>query len=138
MADSWVLFLFALLFAAGLAFATTFFIVYYADLESDYINPMDFCETLNRFVLPEIYTHGFLSVLLLLFGQWSAFAINAPLVAFNVYKYSNGDLLYDPTEIFRNLRRHKKESFGKLIFYLFTFFYYLYRLIVALVSIPNA
>jgi hypothetical protein len=39
----------------------------------------------------------------------------------------NGDDMYDATEIFRTLPSHKTESFGRLIFYLLSFFYYLYR-----------
>lgn len=42
--------------------------------------------------------------------------------------------MYDATEIFRTLSAHKKESFIKLGFYLICFFYYLYRMIVALIS----
>jgi hypothetical protein len=42
--------------------------------------------------------------------------------------------MYDATEIFRTLSGHKKESFIKLGFYLISFFYYLYRMILALIS----
>ncbi|KAG6866384.1 COPII-coated vesicle protein [Blastosporella zonata] len=42
--------------------------------------------------------------------------------------------MYDATEIFRTLGVHKKESFIKLGFYLLSFFYYLYRMIVALIA----
>jgi hypothetical protein len=42
--------------------------------------------------------------------------------------------MYDATEIFRTLSGHKKESFIKLGFYLVCFFYYLYRMIVALIA----
>jgi protein cornichon len=41
---------------------------------------------------------------------------------------------YDATEIFRTLPDQKKECFVKLGFYLILFFYYLYRMIDALVS----
>jgi hypothetical protein len=42
--------------------------------------------------------------------------------------------MYDATEIFRTLSGHKKESFIKLGLYLVSFFYYLYRMILALIS----
>jgi protein cornichon len=103
-------------------------------------------------VLPENIAHAFLSLLFLLSGQWTAFILNLPLVAFNVNKsvvqlylvpldyvylptmatfhpnrIRNKNHMYDATEIFRTLSGHKKESFIKLGFYLLSFFYYLYR-----------
>lgn len=106
----------------------------YSDLESDYINPIDLCTKLNQFTLPEMCAHGFLTVLFLLNGQWIALAINLPLSAYNVHKFMNKTYLLDATEIFRTLMTHKKESFLKLGFYLLTFFFYLYRMIMALVA----
>ena len=43
------------------------------------------------------------------------------------YRVQAGSHVYDATEIFRTLPQHKKECFIKLAFYLFSFFYYLYR-----------
>jgi len=42
--------------------------------------------------------------------------------------------MLDATEIFRTLDIHKRESFIKLAFYVTSFFYYLYRMIVALIN----
>ncbi|KAG8932770.1 hypothetical protein FRC03_003309 [Tulasnella sp. 419] len=128
------LFLFAVLAAAGLLFTMVFFIIMFSDLECDYINPIDLCNKLNQFVLPEMGFHAFLTLLFLLSGQFTAFILNAPLVAFNVNKVVSKNHMYDATEIFRTLGTHKKESFIKLGFYLVSFFYYLYRMIVALIS----
>ncbi|KAJ6449635.1 cornichon [Mycena vulgaris] len=129
------LFLFAVLMAAGLLFCMVFFIIMLSDLESDYINPIDLCNKLNQFVLPESIAHAFLATLFLLSGQWTAFLLNAPLLVFNANKIiRNKNHMYDATEIFRTLPGHKKESFIKLGFYLLSFFYYLYRMIVALIA----
>ncbi|KAF9456938.1 cornichon [Collybia nuda] len=128
------LFLFAVLMSAGLLFSMVFFIIMFSDLESDYINPIDLCNKLNQFVIPENGAHTFLTLLFLLSGQWVAFLLNAPLVAFNANKIYNKNHIYDATEIFRTLDGHKKEVFIKLGFYLLSFFYYLYRMIAALVS----
>ena len=48
----------------------------------------------------------------------------------------NKNHMYDATEIFRTLSGHKKESFMKLGFYLLSFFYYLYRCVPPLFSLP--
>ena len=76
----------------------------FSDLECDYINPIDLCNKLNQvclqhfgcrhplpysfiqFVLPENGAHAFLTFLFLISGQWTAFFLNAPLVAFNANK----------------------------------------------------
>ncbi|KAH6914330.1 ER-derived vesicles protein ERV14 [Coprinopsis sp. MPI-PUGE-AT-0042] len=128
------LFLFSVLMVAGLLFCMVFFIIMFSDLECDYINPIDLCNKLNQFVIPEHAAHAFLTVLFLLSGQWIAFILNAPLVAWNANKIVNKNHMYDATEIFRSLGGHKKETFIKLGFYLLSFFYYLYRMIVALIA----
>ncbi|KAI9637212.1 cornichon [Dioszegia hungarica] len=131
--EGW-LFLFSVLMAAVLLFTMVFFIIMFSDLECDYINPIDLCNKLNQFVLPEMIAHAFLTLCFLLSGQWLAFLLNAPLVGYNVNKIMSKNHMYDATEIFRTLSGHKKESFIKLGFYLVSFFYYLYRMILALIS----
>ncbi|CAE6504208.1 unnamed protein product [Rhizoctonia solani] len=120
--------------AAGLLFTMVFFIIMFSDLECDYINPIDLCNKLNAFVLPEMGAHAFLTFLFLVSFQWIALLLNLPLVVFNVNKVRQNSHTYDATEIFRTLSQHKKESFIKLGFYLLSFFYYLYRMILALIS----
>ncbi|PWN95836.1 hypothetical protein FA09DRAFT_344164 [Tilletiopsis washingtonensis] len=131
--EGW-LFLLAVLLAAGLLFTMVFYIIMFSDLECDYINPIDLCNKLNQFTLPEMIAHAVLTVFFLLGGQWVAFLLNAPLVAFNANKVMNKNHMLDATEIFRTLSGHKKECFVKLGFYLLSFFYYLYRMIVALIG----
>lgn len=82
--------------------------------------------------------HTFLTTMFLLSGQWLAFLLNAPLLAFNINKCAlrplprraaadasglhgrvvNKQQSYDATEIFRTLSGHKRECFIKLGFYL--------------------
>jgi len=130
----WWLYLFAVLAAAGLLFTMVFFIIMFSDLECDYINPIDLCNKLNQFVLPEMIAHTAFTMLFLLCGQWFTFLLNVPLVAYNVLKLQNKNHMYDATEIFRTLSGHKRECFVKLGFYLLSFFYYLYRMILALIQ----
>jgi len=128
------LFLFAVLYAAALLFGMVFVIIMFSDLESDYINPIDFCNKLNQFVIPEYAAHAFLAFLFLVSGQWIALLWNLPLLAWNVNKTMNKTHMYDATEIFRSLPGHQKEAYFKIGFYLLSFFYYLYRMIVAFVN----
>jgi hypothetical protein len=133
----WI-FLFAVLYAAALLFGMVFFIIMYSDLESDYINPIDFCNKLNQFVIPEYGAHAFLVLIFLLRGEWMALLWNLPLLAWNANKLINKTHMYDATEIFRTLPQHQKEAYFKVGFYLLSFFYYLYRMIVAFIADADA
>ncbi|KAJ3010177.1 UNVERIFIED_CONTAM: hypothetical protein HDU68_002293 [Siphonaria sp. JEL0065] len=83
--EAW-LFLFAVVMAAVLLFTMVFFIIMFSDLECDYINPIDLCNKLNQFVLPENIAHAFLTVVFLFNGAWISLFLNLPLVALNVNK----------------------------------------------------
>jgi hypothetical protein len=56
-------------------------------VRSDYINPIDLCNRLNTYIIPEAAVHGFLTFLFLINGYWIALLLNLQLLAFNVKKY---------------------------------------------------
>ncbi|KAG0172860.1 COPII-coated vesicle protein [Apophysomyces sp. BC1034] len=60
--------------------------------------------------------------------------LNLPLVVYNAQKVAKARHMLDATEIFRTISVHKKECFVKLGFYLILFFYFLYRMIAALIA----
>jgi hypothetical protein len=130
--EAWLYLLAVLLNAVNL-FLQVFFTIMYSDLECDYINPIDLCNRLNSYIIPEAAVHGFLTALFLINGYWLALILNLPLAAFNAKKILDNVHLLDATEIFRTLNKHKKESFIKLGFHLVMFFFYLYSMIVALI-----
>ncbi|KAL8794385.1 MAG: hypothetical protein Q9195_003083 [Heterodermia aff. obscurata] len=130
--EAW-LYLLAVLINAVNLFLQVFFTIMYSDLECDYINPIDLCNRLNTYIVPEAAVHAFLTALFLINGYWIALVLNLPLVAFNAKKIFDNQHLLDATEIFRKLNVHKKESFIKLGFHLIMFFFYLYSMIVALI-----
>ncbi|KAF7798081.1 hypothetical protein EIP86_009295 [Pleurotus ostreatoroseus] len=106
----------------------------FSDLETDYLNPIDFCNKMNQFVLPEAAAHALLTFIFLLSGQWRAVLLNLPLIGVNVNKLMKQSHMYDATEIFRTMGRQKNEIFFKLGFYLLSFFYYLYCMILGLIA----
>lgn len=57
---------------------------------SDYINPIDLCNRLNTYIVPEAAVHAFLTLLFLVNGYWLAILLNLPLLAFNGKKYVEG------------------------------------------------
>ncbi|AOA61328.1 COPII-coated vesicle protein [Komagataella phaffii CBS 7435] len=131
--ESWLFILAVILNALNL-FSQVYFTIMYSDLECDYINPIELCKKLNNYIVPEAALHGFLSVLFLINWYPYSFILNLPLLAYNINKIVKKEHLLDATEIFRTLSRHKKESFIKLGFHLLMFFYYLYRMIIALIA----
>lgn len=56
---------------------------------SDYINPIDLCNRLNSYIVPEAAVHTFLTFLFLINGYWLAIILNLPLLAFNAKKCVN-------------------------------------------------
>jgi protein cornichon len=68
-------------------FLQVFFTIMYSDLECDYINPIDLCNRLNMYIVPEAGVHAFLTVLFLINGYWLPLLLNLPLVAWNGKKY---------------------------------------------------
>lgn len=100
----------------------------------DYLNPIDLCNRMNTYILPEAGIHAFTCLLLLLGGQWVSLMLNLPLLAYNARKIIDKSYLLDATEIFRTLNKYKNESFAKLAFHLILFFYYLYCLIISIVA----
>ena len=55
--------------------------------DSDYINPIDLCNRLNTYMVPEAAVHGFLTIMFLINGYWVALVLNLPLAAYNAKKY---------------------------------------------------
>lgn len=131
--EAWLFILAVILNAVNL-FMQVFFTIMYSDLECDYINPIELCNKMNTYVIPEASVHAFLTILFLLNGYWFVFLLNVVLFAFNANKFYTKNYLLDATEIFRTLSKHKRESFFKLGFHLLMFFFYLYRMIVALIA----
>ncbi|RKP19219.1 putative ER to Golgi transport-related protein [Rozella allomycis CSF55] len=122
-----ITFLIALLLVTVLLFAMIFFVIMYSDLECDYMNPIDLCNKLNPYIIPEILAHGTLTIILFIGLYWVPVLWNIPLLAYHIYCIANGRHMLDATEIFRRLPERKREAFVKLGFYLLSFFYYIYR-----------
>ncbi|KAK2722688.1 hypothetical protein QYM36_003017 [Artemia franciscana] len=111
------------------------------ELNTEFRNPVELCKTLNPLVLPEYMTHIFMNILFLFAGEWTSLAFNIPLIAYHAYRYSKRTQMssfsfYDPTNIMNAdvLNFFIREGWIKMIFYLLSFFYYLYGLIYSTIS----
>ena len=61
-----------------------------APTHSDYINPIDLCNRLNTYIIPEVAVHGFLTFMFLINGYWLPLILNLPLLGWNIKKYVEG------------------------------------------------
>ncbi|XP_054152925.1 protein cornichon-like [Oppia nitens] len=132
-----------LILDAFLIFFAVFHVIAFDELKTDFKNPIDQCNTLNPLVLPEYGIHLAFNLLFLFAGEWLTIILNAPLIAYHVYRYKTRPImsspgLYDPTTIMNadQLSRAMKEGWIKLAFYLLSFFYYLYGMIYSLIQNP--
>jgi len=131
----------ALIIDAFLIFFAIFHIIAFDELKTDYKNPIDQCNSLNPLVLPEYALHLLFNILFLISGEWFSLCLNIPLIAYHINRYRtrpvmSGPGLYDPTSIMNHdvLNQCQREGWIKLAFYLLAFFYYLYGMIVSLIS----
>lgn len=132
----------ALILDAFLIFFSVFHVIAFDELKTDFKNPIDQCNTLNPLVLPEYGVHVLFNLIFLLAGEIFPLLLNAPLIAYHVWRYMNrpigmsGAGLYDPTTIMNGdqLSRATREGWIKLGFYLLSFFYYLYGMISSLIA----
>jgi len=127
----WVL---ALTCVGALIFLTVFALISFADLESDYINPIDLCRRLNQFVVPEYATHAAVTVMFLCTGCFLEFVLNLTLICWHVRCFLLKKHFLDATTIFSTMNYDRKVLLAKLAFYMASFFFYLYRLVYELVQ----
>eukprot|EP00051_Salpingoeca_urceolata_P032490 m.15988 g.15988 ORF g.15988 m.15988 type:complete len:152 (-) comp5130_c1_seq1:43-498(-) len=138
--DAWVWIL-AVILAVGLLFTMLFFLLAFDELKNDHKNPVDVCNNLNPFVLPEYCVHGFLTLMFLGSGHWTSFLVNLPLLVYHVMRYARrpqmrAQGIYDPTDVFNRgeLTKSFNECGIKLTFYMLCFFWYLYRMMFELLA----
>ncbi|EDQ88531.1 uncharacterized protein MONBRDRAFT_32837 [Monosiga brevicollis MX1] len=136
-----LLWIFAVVVVVALLFLMVYNLLAFDELAHDHKNPIDVCNSLNPLVLPEYIAQGVLTLLFLLTGNWMCALLMAPLTCYHVWRYLNRPMMsqpgiYDMTEMFNRdeMRHNNVESAVKLAFYMLTFFYFLYRMMYALLA----
>jgi hypothetical protein len=125
----------------GLIFLMVWNIICFDELKTDFRNPVDLCNSLNPLVLPEYGIHLIIIFLLGLGGFWWTLMLNVPIFLFHVYRYTRRPKmsvagLYDPTEVMNmnEMKRNQRDGWGKLIYYLVCFFFYLFNVLYVFLS----
>lgn len=135
-----LLFVVSLLDSGALLFLLIYYEIVFSDLECDYLNAQECCLKLNQWVLPKLFAHMFLSLLLVLNGNWILLLFNLPMtlwLIYDIYKVPQGNIgVYDPTEIHNRgqLSKYMKQTLICIGFYLIFFFIYLYCLMTSLLK----
>ncbi|KAF7490427.1 Protein cornichon -like protein 4 [Sarcoptes scabiei] len=135
------LFGFALLDTGALLFLSIYILITLSDLDCDYLNPMQCCDKLSKWIIPELIAHGTNICLILLTNRWFLLIINFFMISYLIYcfyisKPKTSISFYDPSEIHvrGNLKSHIKISFIRMVFHLVHFFIYLYLFVVSLLT----
>mmetsp|Transcript_16593 Transcript_16593/g.25809 ORF Transcript_16593/g.25809 Transcript_16593/m.25809 type:complete len:141 (-) Transcript_16593:140-562(-) len=123
-----------LILTSALIFFSVHLLVNIIDLENDFLNPIDMCAAVNKLLIPEYITHFVLIFLFVIGGYQIEVLINIPLLILNIRKYLSKKHKLDPTRIYDDLERKKKETFAVLLFEVLGFFWYLYRFVYGLVK----
>ena len=99
---------------------------------TEHKNPIDQCASLNPLVLPEYCLHSSPTSSYCVWGSGSL-SQSTFLIAYHVYRYlhrpvMSGPGLYDPTTILNMdmIKRCQVEGWVKLVFYVLSFFYFIY------------
>ncbi|KAH9415971.1 Protein cornichon 4 [Dermatophagoides pteronyssinus] len=141
MAINVTLFGFALLDTGALLFLSIYILITLSDLDCDYLNPIQCCDKLNKWIIPELIAHGTNICLILLTSRWFLLAINLIMLFYLIYNFyislpRSSMCFYDPSEIHvrGNLKTHIKISFIRMVFHLIHFFVYLYLFVISLLT----
>uniref|UniRef100_A0A8C4YQ56 Uncharacterized protein n=1 Tax=Gopherus evgoodei TaxID=1825980 RepID=A0A8C4YQ56_9SAUR len=70
----------ALLLTATLLFFSIWHIIVFDELQTDYKNPIDHCNTLSPLVFPEYPIYAFFCVMLLCAAEWLTLGLNMPVL----------------------------------------------------------
>ena len=79
--------------------------------------------------MPEYAIQGSLFGMFLLGRYWVEALLNLPLVCWNVYCYATRRHKIDPTRVYYTRDAVNKVNIVKLIFYIVSFFVYVFRLV---------
>ena len=75
-------------YSAILIFFAIWHLIAFDELQHDYKNPVDQCNSLNPLVLPEYGCHALILVLMFSSNEISSAILNIPLLAYHIYRYS--------------------------------------------------
>ncbi|KAF4688111.1 hypothetical protein FOZ60_003173 [Perkinsus olseni] len=103
---------------------TVYMLGEFGDLESDYTNPIDFCNTANQ------------QYFLFCAFDWIGIFIFLPFTAVMLRDYFTRRYLFESTLLFKGkkLEHHKNWSAFRLVFYVVFFVYIVFRLIQSIVA----
>ncbi len=127
--------------AVFLLFVQLAVILFLSDLEQDFINPIDFCRRINKWMTPELYVALSTGVLGLLARDWAGLAlIYIPLCVIHGLRIRSRRVLFDPTTVIVQFGPSRKASFVRVVIYLIAFFFALFRVVSSLLVllIPHA
>ncbi|XP_075425898.1 protein cornichon homolog 2 isoform X3 [Ascaphus truei] len=109
-------------------------IIAFDELRTDFKNPIEQGNPSRALVVPEYCIHGLFCLMFMCAAEWVTLGLNIPLLFYHLWRYfhrpaDGSEAMFDPVSIMNVdiLNYCQKEAWCKLVFYLLSFFYYLYR-----------
>merc|ERR1711990_1007685 len=116
----------ALVLTAVLIFFAIWHLIAFDELQHDYKNPVDQCNSLNPLVLPEYACHALILILMFSSSEISSAIANIPLLVYHIWRYTKRPMGMTKPALY--------EGWSKMAFYFLSFFYYLYSMIYVLIT----
>jgi len=134
-----ILWILSILLAGYFIFSSVFVLIMAADLQADYINPIEMANKTNMMWWPDFVLFSLLSAAILLTGHWIVFLCHVPILAMNIYLYVLQQHLVNELQILQgdSLKRVQQKAAAKLGFAIISFFIYLFMLISTAISTSN-
>lgn len=88
--------------------------------------------------VPEYIAQAAITVLLLVTGKWVSGLLSLVLTAYHARAYIRQEHVVDVTEVFRQIPRQKVIRIVKLVLYLLTFVYFIFRRVPHMTTLNSA
>lgn len=106
------------------------------DYNSFQINPLDYCSTLNKFLLVELVFHSLYLTLSIIpkFSSYIIIAINLPFIIYRWYLYKQNLLFYSPLNLVRDQSKYENNSLMYILFYIINMLIAFYKIFKSIVG----
>ncbi|EFC43193.1 predicted protein [Naegleria gruberi] len=100
---------------------------------------MSLCKNVNIMVKIEYITHVVLCFVLAIFynNTYVALLLNAPVIIYHLKCYFDRSFELDPTDLYREIGKRKKEAIAHIVYYVVLFGFYLYSFIRAVIDFES-
>ncbi|KAL9647784.1 hypothetical protein ABK040_001354 [Willaertia magna] len=134
-----ILWLLVWLFSIVHPFLNGIYLISFLEYEHNQISSMSLCKNVNIMIKIEYITHILLFVILSVFfnSTYIALILNVPIIIYHIKCYLDKSYELDPTDLYREIGKRKKEAIAHIIYYVILFGFYLYSFIRSVIEFES-